>query len=236
MYDYGESCPVSKATALLGERWTLLIIREMFLGASRFSDFQKVLPKISTSLLNSRLKTLVDSGIAMRKRTPEKRGYEYRLTPAGKSLGPLLNELGDWAKTWVYGEMTDEEIDIDSLIRAIATSIDPDHLPAGDTVLQFRLTDIEVPSRFYIAVKDGKPEVCDENSGHEVDVFVECTANTLSEIWWGQKSIATARQSGELRVTGPTVYTKNLGKWLNTRGFAGCDPGRSAEKKLSPPA
>ncbi len=231
MYDYGESCPVSKATALLGERWTMLIIREMFLGATRFSDFQRVLPRISSSLLNARLKTLVDAGIAIRKRTPEKRGHEYRLTPAGKSLGPLLNELAGWAKNWVYGEMSEEEIDVDSLIRAIATSIDPEHLPDGDTVLQFRLTDVDLPSRFFIAVKDGKPEVCDENAGHEVDVFVECAAKTLSEVWWGHKSIATARHNGELRVTGPSVYTKNMTKWLKTKGFEGCDPWRSPEKE-----
>ena len=86
MYDYGEACPISRASSVLCERWTLQIVREMFFGASRFSEFQKYLPKISPSLLNTRLRLLAENGIIIRKRIPEKRGYEYHLTPAGKSL------------------------------------------------------------------------------------------------------------------------------------------------------
>ena len=93
MYDYAEACPISKAASALCERWTLQIIREMFMGATRFSEFQKYLPRLSPTLLNSRLQTLEAQGIILRKRIPEKKGFEYQLTPAGNALKPVLGEL-----------------------------------------------------------------------------------------------------------------------------------------------
>ena len=74
MYDYEEVCPVSRAASILCERWTLQIVREMLFGASRFSDLQKYLPKLSPTLLNTRLKTLEQQGIVIRTRIAEKRG------------------------------------------------------------------------------------------------------------------------------------------------------------------
>lgn len=226
MYDYGDACPVSKATSLLCERWTLQIIREMLLGASRFSELQKHLPKISPSLLNSRLRLLVDNGIAIRKRIPEKRGFEYFLTPAGKSLAPLLTELGNWGKTWVYADATDEEQDVEYLLRAVAHLIDLDQLPDGDHVFQFTFTDIDDIPKWFISIKDGKPEVCDVNMGNEVDVFFRSTYDTLHEIWWGETSIAAARNSGQLTVSGPTVYTRSMSKWFPVNAFSGCQVRR----------
>jgi DNA-binding HxlR family transcriptional regulator len=224
MYDYGEICPMSKATSLLCERWTLQIIREMFLGASRFSEFQKYLPKISPSLLNARLRVLVENGIAIRKRIPEKRGFEYHLTPAGKSLAPLLTEFGTWGKTWVYGKLTDEELDLEGILRAIAEMIDTDQLPDCDTVLQFTFTDLDENPKWFVTIKDGKREICDTNLGHEVDVYFRSTLKTLDEIWWGQMNLIAACESEQLKVTGPPVYTRNLSRWFPANAFDGCSP------------
>ena len=184
MYEYGEACPIGRATEVLCERWTLQIICEMFLGASRFSEFQRVLPKISPSLLNSRLRMLGDNGIIIRKRIPEKRGYEYHLTPAGKSLQPVLTVLGNWGMTWVFDSMNDEQTDVTVLVHDIAALIDADQLPDCDTVLRFTFTDIEENPQQFVLIQDGKQESCNENPGYEVDDYFRCTLRTLSEIWW----------------------------------------------------
>ena len=76
-YDYGEACPVSMATSILAERWTLQIIREMFLGSTKYSQFQKYMPNISPTLLKSRLRTLEEHGIVMRKKTANQGRYDY---------------------------------------------------------------------------------------------------------------------------------------------------------------
>ena len=107
MFDYEEVCPISKASSVLCERWTLQILREMFFGASRFSEFQRYLPKLSPSLLNTRLKTLADNGIIVRRKVPEMRGYEYQLTPTGKALRPVLAAMSrrdERARTLRAGE------------------------------------------------------------------------------------------------------------------------------------
>lgn len=214
MYDYGEACPISRASSVLCERWTLQIIREMMLGVTRFSEFQKYLPKISPSLLNGRLRLLDESGIILRKRIPEQRGFEYRLTPAGKALQPVLMELGKWGMRWVYDNLEDDQLDAAVLVRDIAVFLKSEELPAGDTVIQFTFTDLEETPRRYILIQDDNREMCDENPGHEVDIFFRSTLRTLSEVWWGDIELKTVCQNGSLQVVGPSVYTKNLSKWF----------------------
>jgi DNA-binding HxlR family transcriptional regulator len=226
MYDYGEACPISKATQVLCERWTLQIVREMMLGASRFSEFQKYLPKISPSLLTSRLKLLVDNGIAIRKRTPEKRGFEYHLTAAGKQLKPVLDALGNWGMAWVFDSKTDVQLDTITLMRHLAETVKVDQLPDCNTVLQFTLTDVDEPQKQFVLVHGDKCEYCDENPGYEVDVYFRCTLRDLSAVWWGEIGIPAALESGKIKVTGPPAYTRNIAKWFPQSMFAGCNPRR----------
>ena len=83
---YGQICPVSKTAELLGERWTLLIIRELVLGTTRFNDFQRALSKISPTLLTKRLNQLEEAGLVIRKTMPGQRRVEYHPTAPAKNL------------------------------------------------------------------------------------------------------------------------------------------------------
>ena len=84
MTGYGQFCPVAKATEIVGEKWTLLILRELLLGTTRFNDFQRAMSRMSPTLLAKRLRRLEEVGIVIRKKLSGQRGYEYRLTAAGK--------------------------------------------------------------------------------------------------------------------------------------------------------
>jgi DNA-binding HxlR family transcriptional regulator len=224
VYDYGEACPISKATSVLCERWTLQIVRELFLGASRFSELQRVLPKISPTLLNARLRTLADHDIIVRKRIPEQRGFEYRLTPAGKSLESLLTEFGKWGMRWVYDGLTDEDLDAAQLAAHFSAMLNIDGLPSGESVIQLNFEDVEDLSQVFVIVKNDKREVCDDNPGYEVDVYVRSTVRTLTEIMLGDQSLQAACRSKALQVTGPPVYTRNMTKWFPITRFAGDNP------------
>jgi DNA-binding HxlR family transcriptional regulator len=220
MYDYGEACPISRASSILCERWTLQIVRELHLGASRFSEFQRYMPRISPSLLNARLKLLEEAGIVVRRRIPEKRGHEYLLAPAGKALGPVLSEIGKWGMQWAHDGIADEELNAVVLLREIAVLMNVDELPSGDHVFQFTFTDLDAGgTRFVILQRDGR-EVCDENPGYEVDVRFQSSLRTLSEIFWGDRSIASAVKSGDLEVMGATALTRRLSKWFPVSSFA----------------
>jgi len=201
MYDYGEACPISRASSILCERWTLQIVREMSLGATRFSEFQRYLPKISPSLLNARLRFLQEQGVIIKRRIPEKRGHEYQLSPSGKALAPLLHEMGKWGMEWAH-----EGIDA---------------LPAGDLVLQFKFSDLGPEATRFILVQRDSREVCNENPGHEVDVYFESTLRTLTEIFWGDRDLIKAVESGALGVVGASAYTKRLSRWFPVSSFAG---------------
>jgi len=220
LYDYGEACPISKATSVLCERWTLQIVREMMLGATRFSDFQKVLPRISPSLLNARLRLLADNGIIVRKRIPEQRGYEYCLTPAGKSLEPLMSELGKWGMRWVYDGLNDDELNAAQFAQHFSALLNADGLPSGDTVIQISFTDISDMPRVFVIIRGDNREVCDENPGHEVDIYVRATLRTLTEILLGDVGLQAACDNQSLQVLGAPVYTRHLAKWFPVSEFA----------------
>jgi len=225
MYDYGEACPISRASSILCERWTLQIIREMTLGATRFSEFQRYLPKISPSLLNTRLRFLEEKGVIVKRRIPEKRGHEYQLSPSGKALKPLLHEMGKWGMEWAHEELDEEELNAAVLVREIAVLTDTDALPAGDLVFQFTFTDLGPESTRFILLQRDSREVCDENPGYEVDVYFESTLRTLGEIFWGDTSLVQARKSGALSVVGASACTKRLSKWFPVSSFARYNPG-----------
>jgi DNA-binding HxlR family transcriptional regulator len=86
MTGYGQFCPVAKATEVIGEKWTLLVLRELLLGTTRFNDFQRAMSRMSPTLLVKRLRQLEECGIVIRKKLSGQKGYEYRLTAAGKEL------------------------------------------------------------------------------------------------------------------------------------------------------
>jgi len=225
MYDYGEACPISRATSILCERWTLQIIREMTLGASRFSEFQKYLPRISPSLLNTRLRLLEQKGIIIKRRIPEKRGHEYQLSPSGKALLPVLRELGRWGMEWAHEEIADDELNSVTLLHEIAVLMNTDALPSGDLVFQFNFTDLDEGGTRFILLQRDSREVCDENPGYEVDVYFTATLRTLTEIFWGDRSIHAARRDGSLKVAGASACTRRLTSWFPVSSFAAFNAG-----------
>ena len=231
MFDYEEVCPISKAASILCERWTLQIVREMLFGASRFSDFQKYLPKLSPTLLNTRLKTMEEQGIIIRKRIPEKRGFEYFLSPQGLALRPVLEAMGKWGMQCAFDEMDPEQLNLSVLIRDFAVTLDMEQLPAGDTTIQFTVpADTDTVKKF-VLVRDGAAQVCDENIGHEVDVYLTADKETLGKIWFGELDLMTALKQGSLKAVGAPVYVNRLSRWLGRSQFAEINERKHAALK-----
>ena len=103
---YGQFCPVAQAAEVLTERWTLLVLRELLMGSTRFNEIQKGVPRMSSSLLSKRLRELERSDLLTREPLKGERGHSYRLTPAGEALGPLVVSLGTWSRDWLKREIT----------------------------------------------------------------------------------------------------------------------------------
>jgi DNA-binding HxlR family transcriptional regulator len=219
VFDYGEFCPISMATNVLCERWTLQIIREMVLGATRYSEFQRHMPKISPSLLKSRLRYLEDEGIVLRKSAPGQRGSTYHLTGKGKAIEPILSELGKWGMYWCHEGITDDQLNIHTLLRDITAGLHLDQLPSGESIIQINLSDRTEQSRYFIRIQDERAELCELDMGHDVDVYLTATLRTFTEVWYGDRSLAGAIESGDLKVVGHAAYTRNVTRWFPISGY-----------------
>jgi len=214
MLEHGQFCPVSKAAEILGEKWTLLIIRELLLGATRFNQIQRGMSKISPTILNKRLHTLRQQGLIVQKRIPEQRGYEYQLTEAGRELYPIVLKTAEWGMRWARGQMTDKELDVQLLMSDIQCRINTDKLPSGQTVIRFLFTDPDHYNEWWMKIQNNEVDLCTENPGNEVDVYITCDLRTMTEMWMGDISIQQARTENRLKIVGSSMYVKNIQSWL----------------------
>ena len=121
MRTYGQFCPVAKAAELFCERWTPLILRDLALGASRFSELQRGVPLASPTILARRLAQLVAEGVVERRGGPRGR-RTYHLTPAGQDFVPVVMALGLWGQRWSRRELAAHEVDLGLLLWAASAS------------------------------------------------------------------------------------------------------------------
>ncbi len=222
---YGQFCPVAKAAEVLGERWTILIIRELLMGTTRFSDFQRTLSQISPTLLTKRLNQLQDCGLIIRKKLPAQQRTEYHLTPAGRELLPVVAGLGEWGMKWARGQMSDDELDVELLMHDFSRRLDATQLPGGRNVIQFIFAGLSQFAHWWIVLEEnGERELCVDNPGKEVDVQIRSDLRTMTEIWAGDREIRAAKKDGRLQLSGNAVLIRTLPSWLRIGTFAHVRP------------
>ena len=230
---YGQFCPVAKASELLGERWMLLILRELLLGSHRYSEFQRALSRISPSLLTKRLKQLESAGIIIRKTQQGRKGHDYYLTPAGKELAPIVEHLAPWGMRWARGQLNDDELDVEFLMWDIQRRFDTDRLPDGETVFCFIFNDLTSFKNWWLVVKDGEVDVCTENPGKDVDLYVSTSLRNLVKIWQGDIEIKAAQQQKLIKTQGNKQLTKTMPDWLGICLYAEVRPGDPTLMKIA---
>jgi len=231
MIDYGQFCPVSKTAQIIGEKWTLLIIRELLRGASRFNQIQRAMPKISPTVLNKRLSELLEHGVIERCRIPEQRGYEYQLTECGRELAPLVMQMAEWGMRWARSTMKDDELDVELLMGDICKRIDPGGLQGRRAVIRFKFTDLQRYAEWWIKIKNDDIDLCMDDPGSEVDVYFTSDLRTLTEVWMGDLSLQNAQDSGKLQIVGSTPKLRTLSSWFPLHMFAHVRPSGSISSK-----
>jgi DNA-binding HxlR family transcriptional regulator len=231
---YGQFCPVAKATEIVGERWTILIIRELLLGTTRFTELQRALSQISPTLLTKRLNQLQDAGLLVRKKMPGQRRTEYHLTPAGRELMPVVAGLGEWGMKWARGQMSDDELDVELLMHDFSRRIDEAQLPGGRTVIKFTFTGLNQFANWWIVLEaNGERELCLNNPGKGMDVELRSDLRTMTEIWAGDREIRMAKNDGRLKLSGSPDLIRTVASWLRIGMFAGVRPHGELKKRKS---
>jgi DNA-binding HxlR family transcriptional regulator len=221
MRSYGQFCPVAKAAELFCERWTALILRDLAGGATRFSELQRGVPLASPTLLSRRLKQLEAEGVVERRRSPGGRGRTYHLTPAGADFAPIVEALGVWGQRWSRRELADHEVDLGLLIWAMEKSVKPAAFGARRTVVQVTFTDQPSKKRRWWFVNDkGQCQLCVDDPGFDVDLYVAITLPDMIYIWRGDLSIFHAMESGRLEAHGTAHARRALPNWLGVATIA----------------
>ncbi|MCI3949907.1 MAG: transcriptional regulator, HxlR family [Acidimicrobiales bacterium] len=217
--DYGRFCPVSLASDVLADRWTLLVVRELVLGNTRFNDIARGLPGISRSLLVQRLRHLERKGVIELWPSPTGKGNEYHLTPAGKDLEDVVVAVGRWAVAWLLEDEDPHEVEPVQLTWWMHRRMDEEQLPAGRVVIQF---DFTAPERkaVWIVVDRGEASVCVHHPGFEPDLVVTTTTPALAEVFQGFATWSAAVADGAIRVDGPPRLVRSLPRWFLWSPFA----------------
>ncbi len=209
---YGQYCPIARALEVLGERWSLLILRDMLVGATHFNDLARGLPGLSRSLLSKRLRGFERAGIA------ERVGSQYVLTSAGRELEPIVFGLGSWGARWTFGDPDPDELDAELLVWWMHSRIDTSVLPGDHHVVHIRFTDDR--RQFWIVVEAGEASVCLSDPGFAVDVAIVTDVGTLYQVWIGRLPLADAQRSARLTVTGARPATRHIGEILRLSPIA----------------
>lgn len=218
--EYGQFCPIAKASEIIGEKWTVLIIRELLMGGTRFNELQRGLSLISPTLLSKRLDSLVEHGLILKKKIPGQKGYEYLPTDSCQQLLPVIRSLGDWGMRWARSNLTEKDYDVDLLMLYLKRSVMPDKLPGDETVIRFKFTDIKEYPDWWMVVQGDEVDLCVNDPGKDVDIYFTCTVKALTDIWMGDSTYKKAIREGKLTLVGDKVLTNNITSWLSNSMFA----------------
>ena len=224
--EYGQFCPIAKATEVIGEKWTVLIIRELLMGGSRFSELQRGMSLMSPTILSKRLDSLTKHGLVVKKKIPGQRGYEYFPTESCRELLPVIRSLGEWGMRWARTNLNEKDYDVELLMLYIRRSIVPDKLIGKETVIRFHFTDIKVHQDWWLVVKGEELDLCVNDPGREVDVYFTSSVKSLADIWMGDNTYRKAIKDGQLKVVGNRALTRNITAWMSNSLFAGLPSAR----------
>jgi DNA-binding HxlR family transcriptional regulator len=226
MAEYGQFCPVAKASDIIGERWTVLILRELLLGTTRYNELLRGLARISPTLLSKRLKTLEEKGLIVRKRPSGQKSHEYYLTACGRELEPIIEHLAVWGMRWARGQLADSELDVEFLMVDLQRRLQTDRLPGGETVLCFTFNELETFKTWWMVVCGKEVDLCTENPGKEVDLYINSGVRDMVKVWRGDLTLRKALREKLVRTQGNTYLIRSMPDWLGICLYADIKPVR----------
>jgi DNA-binding HxlR family transcriptional regulator len=194
---YGQYCGLARALEILGERWGLLIVRDLLVAPKRFTDLQRGLPGIPTSVLAARLKELEGAGVVRRRVLPRPEGsIVYELTAYGRELEEVLALFGRWGAKSLGEPRPDEIITIDSMVAALRSTFRSEAAQDVHATFELRLGEIVLNAR----VDDGAVEV---RPGPALDADLSIAAGPhIRALMAGEITPREALRKGFVRVTG----------------------------------
>jgi DNA-binding HxlR family transcriptional regulator len=210
---YHQYCPVARASEILADRWTPLIVRELLAGSHHFNEIERGLPSISRSLLVSRLRQLEDAGVLERRVSDRPNATSYQLTPAGRDLQRVLDRLGAWAVRWVFRDPRPDEQDPVLLAWMMRRRIRKDVLPPRRTVVELDFSGKRA-RRIWLLLEPRETSVCLKPPGFDPDLIVRADLAYFQRVWLGHIEFDAAIRSGNVVIEGSPALARAFPGWL----------------------
>jgi len=226
---YKQFCPVAMAAEILCTRWTVVLLREMIAGSTRFNDLRRGVPRMSPALLSQRLKELEHAGIVSRVKAKSEPGvFEYRLTRAGHELQPVVEGFGVWGQRWIETKLSLENLDVTLLMWDMRRNLDPTPMPKQRSNIEFLYPDAPQGQRnYWLIVTPGEGvQLCSVDPGFDVDLYVTSDLRTMTAIWMGLDTVRKAVSDERVKLVGDRQLAAHMQTWLGLSPFA-------KEKKLA---
>ncbi len=228
---FGQYCPLAMSAEFLCQRWTMLILREVFFGSHTFNDIARGVPRMSRTLLSNRLKELVEIGILKRNEKRVSGQVKYDFTKAGNALEPIVMSMANWGQEWLQIEPSIKNVDIDFLMWDIRrNAISLPELP-NPFIVHFFISDVsEAKSDHWLVYERGEIDLCHIDKGFKNDIEIEVDVRTLTKVWMGWEPFEDAIHSGKLLIDGPDLLTKIAKNWLGQSSVANIKKAESNER------
>ena len=220
---YDQFCPVAMAAEVLCSRWTMVLLRELIAGSTRFNELRRGVPRMSPALLSQRLKELEAAGVLARLPSPgDPSLFTYHLTDAGRDLQPVVEAFGVWGQRWVESDLSLKKLDVGLLMWDMRRNLDLSPLPPHRSTIQFLYPELPAAKRSWWLIVDPRAPVdlCAVDPGFDVDLFVTADLRSMTAIWMGLDSVRAATASGRMVLTGDPRLAGAMQVWLGLSPFA----------------
>jgi DNA-binding HxlR family transcriptional regulator len=220
---YKQFCPVAMAAEVLSTRWTVVLLRELVAGSTRFNDLRRGVPRMSPALLSQRLKELEAAGVLRRDPSPVEPGvFEYRLTDAGRELESLVDAFGVWGQRWVTTELSLQNLDATLLMWDMRRNLDPTPMPPRRSVILVCYPEQAPKDRtWWLLVEPGTSvDLCSVDPGFDVDLYVSTDLRTMTAIWMGLDTVRAALSDRRMMLTGRRDLADDMQSWLGLSPFS----------------
>ena len=231
MRTYGQYCPIARGAEIFAERWTPVIIRNLYLGCGSFGEILEGAPGLSRTLLSERLKQLEHVGVVESAPKPRGRGHHYRLTTAGHDLFKVCASLGEWGTRWL--EIAPEHLDPFVTLWSMCNALRRDRLPDRRVVIRFDFTGRRRSERYWLLIENRETEICRTSPGPDEDLQITADAEAFVKWHAGQLTWAAATRDRRIQLHGLPRLVRAFPTWNARSMFADINPAFAQRRGAS---
>lgn len=222
---YKQFCPIARASEILGERWTMIILRNLLIGCQTFTEIEKGAPGIPKSLLTSRLQKLERYEIIRRRPNPSGRGSVYEMTPMGTDLWQVIIPVGTWGMRWLE---IGPNIDPGVALWALSKNVDPDHMPDRRVLIRFTFTRPKFTA--WALWNEGELEICLKHPGGDEDLLISAEPEWIGRWHLRRCTWQEAVGGRHIVIEGPRDLARAFPTWFRPDPFSQVEAASAADR------